>query len=304
MTADTKPGAGTISPIHGRIPVSTSTLPSAGTKRAGWFADRPLAVKFGILVGTVTLGCGGVLGSMLVGNSTVEEINARSSQLNMAEAMVLQLDTRASELKVDGYKALVRSDPEAELEELAGDIATAEELLAVLETAQFEGDVAEAVDAVSESFGPYTEAINAFIDAAIADQAATRVRWEDIQVANDITDGAVGAAKDLLIAESMAAETELTDAIAQARTISLVIAAAAMALIGLMSWLTMRSITRPVQRVKASLEAMAAGDLTVASDTNARDEVGQMAAALDAAQASLREVLSGVVASADAVAAS
>ena len=37
----------------------------------------------------------------------------------MAEAIVLQLDTRASELKVDGYKAVVRTDPEAQLEELA-----------------------------------------------------------------------------------------------------------------------------------------------------------------------------------------
>ena len=37
---------------------------------------------------------------------------------------MLQLDTRASELKVDGYKALVRPNPADQLEELAGDIDT------------------------------------------------------------------------------------------------------------------------------------------------------------------------------------
>jgi methyl-accepting chemotaxis protein len=261
-------------------------------------------VKFGILVGVVAVSCGGVVGSMLVGNSTVMEIDARSQQLNKAEAMVMQLDTRASELKVDGYKALVRSDPEAQLEELAGDIATAEELIAVLETAELSGESAEAVDGVVESFGPYTEAIGVFIESAIADQNGTMARWEEIQVANDITDGAVGAAKDLLISESVAAEQELTDTIAQTQNISLVIAAAALLMIVCVSWLTLRSIKRPVERVKASLEALATGDLTVATGITSNEELGQMATALDTAQASLREVLTSVVASADAVAAS
>jgi methyl-accepting chemotaxis protein len=241
---------------------------------------------------------------MLMGNSAITEIDHRSQQLNMAEAMVMQLDTRASELKVDGYKALVRSDPEAQLEELAGDTATAEELIAVLETAELTGETAEAVDAVIESFGPYTDAIGVFIDSAIADQPGTMARWEEIQTANDITDGAVGAAKDLLISESVAAEEELSDTIARTQTISLVIAAAALLVIGLVSWLTLRSITQPVQRVKASLDALATGDLTVATGVTANDEIGQMAAALDSAQVSLREVLSSVVGSADAVAAS
>ena len=40
-------------------------------------------------------------------------------------------------------------------------------------------------------FDQYTAAISAFVDGAVADQAATRLRWEDIQAANDLTDGAV-----------------------------------------------------------------------------------------------------------------
>jgi hypothetical protein len=148
--------------------VSTTSSASAQPRPAGWFANQSLGTKFGFLVGTVAVSCTGIVGSIVMGNAAVTEIGHRSQQLNMAEAMVMQLDTRASELKVDGYKALVRSDPEAQLEELAGDTATADELISVLETAELTGDTAEAVDAVIETFGPYTEAIGVFIDSAIA----------------------------------------------------------------------------------------------------------------------------------------
>ncbi|XAW56006.1 methyl-accepting chemotaxis protein [Blastococcus sp. HT6-4] len=261
-------------------------------------------MKFGLLIGTVVVGCGGILGSMMVGNADVQDINAHSGDLNKAEAVVLALDTRASELKVDAYKALVRPDPAVQLEELAGDIATAEELLAELRTVELTGESAAAVAGVLDSFGPYTQAIEQFINSAVADQAGMLLRWEEIQTANDITDGAVGAAKDALIGESIAAEQALTDSITRSQTQSLLIALAAVVVMGLVGWLTMRSVTRPVQLVKQSLEALAKGDLTVATGVTSRDEVGQMAASLDAAQASLREVLSSVADSASAVAAS
>ena len=178
------------------------------------------------------------------------------------------MDTRASELKVDGFKALVREDPTEQLTELADDIATPEGLLAELDTIQLTGDSAETVAGLAESYGAYTDAISTFIDGAIADQAGTRLRWEEIQTANDLTDGAVGAAKDALAAESAVAQVELTDAITRGQNISLAVAGLALLVIVVISVLTMRSITRPVSRVKASLDALAAGDLTV--DTGVR----------------------------------
>ncbi|HEV7211591.1 MAG TPA: methyl-accepting chemotaxis protein [Blastococcus sp.] len=75
------------------------------------------------------------------------------------------------------------------------------------------------------------------------------------------------------------------------------------ALAGLLGALS-RGVVRPLRAVVEVLGAMARGDLTGSTDVRSRDEVGQMAAALDTAQGSLREVLAGVVASADAVAAS
>ncbi|SOC52186.1 methyl-accepting chemotaxis protein [Blastococcus aggregatus] len=280
------------------------TVPSRVPRRSGWFADRPLAMKFGVLLSAVALACGGVLGSMLVGNASVRDASSELARLNEAQALVLQLDTRASELKVDGFKALVRENPADQLSELTDDIATPQAMLEQLAPIELTGDSADAVAGLADSYKAYTDAITAFINSAVADQTGTRAAWEDIQTANDLTDGAVGTAKDALAADSAAAQTRLDDAIARAQTVSLLIALGGMVVIGLVSWVTLKSITRPVQAVKRSLAALADGDLTVATGVTSRDEVGQMAASLDAAQASLRAVLSGVAGSAQAVAAS
>ncbi|MGY1602053.1 methyl-accepting chemotaxis protein [Geodermatophilus sp. SYSU D00815] len=277
---------------------------AAPGKPPGWFANRPLAVKFGSLVAVVVLAFGGLLGAVLIGIADVHEANDELNRLNEAQELVLQLDTRASELKVDGFKAVVRDDPAEQLGELAEDIATPEALLDELEGIELDGASQAALLELQATFGDYTAAIGVFVESAVADQAAARVRWEQIQAANDLTDGAVSAAKDALATESDAAQTVLDDAIARTRLISVVTAVVGLALLVLIAVLTMRSITGPVRRVKASLEALATGDLTVATGIRSRDEVGRMAAALDTAQASLRDVLALVAGSAGAVAGS
>ncbi len=282
---------------------ATPSSPAPG-RRAGWFADRPLVIKFGVLVSAVVLAFGGLIAAVLVGNATVQEANTELGNLNHAEKLVLQLDTRASELKVDGFKTIVRDDPAAQLTELADDIATPEGMLEELATVPLTGATAESVAGLADSFQAYTDAIAGWVDLAVADPVSKRARWAEIQAANDLTDGNVSAAKDALAAASELAETRLDEAIARSATLSMVIALVGIAVIGAVSWGTMRSITRPVRAVKLSLEALAAGDLTRATGVSAKDEVGQMAAALDTAQASLRKVLAGVASSAHAVASS
>ena len=50
----------------------------------------------------------------------------------------------------------------------------------------------------------------------MADPVGMRARWEEIQAANDLSDGAVSEAKDALAAESARAQVRLDDAIARA----------------------------------------------------------------------------------------
>jgi methyl-accepting chemotaxis protein len=284
--------------------VTPPALPSSPGRHPGWFADRPLAVKFGVLVAVVVLAFAGLVGTVLSGNGTVRTLNQELGDLAEARALVLQVDTRASELKVDGYKAAVRDVPAEQLPELAEDIATPEGLLAELAAIELTGEPAAAVAELQASFGSYTDAISAYVDSAVADQAAARAGWEQIQAANDLTDGAVGAAKESLEAATEDAEARLAGAIDGTSSTTLLVAGLGLLAILAISWVTMRSVTLPVHRVQVALEALATGDLTVATGVRSRDEVGRMAASLDAAQDALRRVLSEVADSAGAVAAS
>ncbi|NKY09751.1 methyl-accepting chemotaxis protein [Cellulomonas hominis] len=64
-----------------------------------------------------------------------------------------------------------------------------------------------------------------------------------------------------------------------------------------------RRLSRDANEVRRALEAMAEGDLTVTAHVRSTDELGAMARALDTAQGSLRGVVSGVVETAQTVAA-
>ncbi|MGY5885007.1 methyl-accepting chemotaxis protein [Modestobacter lacusdianchii] len=268
-----------------------------------WFTDRPLAVRFAVLVGVVVVAFGSLLTTLLTSNAAVRQAEDEGTALADAQALVLQLDTRASEFKVDAFRALVRPDPQAELPNLRDDVATAEGLLAELAQVPLTGEPAETVGALDEAFGAYTGAITAIAEGAVADQAAARARFEQIQVANDVTDAAVGEAKDALAAAMVVAHDGMDEEMARADVAGMVAVGVGLAVVVALALLIQRSLARPIGRVRASLEAMARGDLTVGAGVDARDEVGQMAAALGTAQAHLRSVVAAVAASSDAVAA-
>jgi methyl-accepting chemotaxis protein len=65
-----------------------------------------------------------------------------------------------------------------------------------------------------------------------------------------------------------------------------------------------RGIVRGIQGVRGGLERLAAGDLAVRLPVSGRDEVGQMAVALNSAATTMAETVGEIAASADAVAAS
>ena len=273
-------------------------------RSAGWFANRPIVVKFGMLLAVIGLAAASVVCSALIGNAQIRSAQQTVSDLAKAQALVLALDTRASELKVDGYKTLVRPKPADELAELKDDVATPKGLLGELAAIPLSGTTADAVATLQDKYGAYIDAITAFVNSAVSDQAGMRVRWEEIQQANDLTDSAVGDAKDALAAAIATADQHMRNVVATVNRIIWIATLSSGVLIPVISLMTILSITRPVARIKKALAALAEGDLTVASDVRSRDELGQIAASLDTAQDSLREVLASVVDSADAVAAS
>ena len=114
-----------------------------------------------------------------------------------------------------------------------------------------------------------------------------------------IADGISTSAKDRLTA--LAAE----QARAQSRATWLLWSAglAGLGLAALLAWRVTRSLTRPLDRIRAVAEAVGARDLTRTTGLRRRDEVGRTGAALDAAVSEVRSLVAQLSASADAVAA-
>ena len=283
---------------------STTATTTARPRRGGWFADRSLTAKFAVLIGAVVLAFAVLSASALRGTVEVHRAVDGLDALTRAESLVLQLDTRGGELEADAYETLLRPDPSAGLAELSGDVATTRGLLVELEAIPLSGPSAEAVAALGPGFDDHAEAITSFAGSTVADQAGMRAYWEDVQRSADLTDDQVGAAQDALAAASDRARVQLLQQLDRALVVNAVIAAVSLALVVAIAVATMRSIVRPVRRVTASLEALAAGDLRGSTGVVSRDEVGRMAASLDVALVSLRSMMASVTGSADAVASS
>ncbi len=281
------------------------TYPAAPVSTRGrGFASRSLHAKALVLLCVVLAAVAGVVGTLLLGNNRISAQTAELAQLSTAQSLVLQLDTRASELKVDGYKALVREDPESQQADVVDDRGQVTDLLGQLTAVSLTGDSATAVAGLAGAFETYVADIGSFVDDAVADQEGTRARWADIQTANDVTDAAVGTAKDALAADVAAASARLASTTTTSGWTAVAVALAGLLVIGLVGRFTLLGITRPVSRVQAALEALADGDLTVDPGVESTDEIGRMSAALVRAQTSLRSLVGSVSSAADAVAAS
>jgi methyl-accepting chemotaxis protein len=116
-------------------------------------------------------------------------------------------------------------------------------------------------------------------------------------------------AADAIAAENTAvAETADADSAAAASTVTqtlitvVVVLLVGLAVVVVVGLVVSRRLARDAGRVRDALDAMAAGDLTVAAQVTSSDELGDMARSMDRAQGSLREVISGVVETAQTVA--
>ncbi|SNS60391.1 methyl-accepting chemotaxis protein [Geodermatophilus pulveris] len=282
--------------------MSSSTRSS--TRRGRWFADRPVGLKILSAVGVASLTAAviGLLGVHDLGrlrDARAEELRTAMPYLNSLHSIGLTAKATANDER--GY--LLSGDPEfqAEVEER-------------LEKIDGLFEVARAA-ASTEDETVFLEELRTGVDAW-----AVSIRSEFALYAVDPAAGvaqAMGPTRDLRkayetqLAEGLeAADAELTtgagyeETVAAAVRRTVTVSVLGLALAVALGLLVSRSVTRGLDHLRAAAGRLADGDLTVATQLEQRDEIGQVAAALDAAQVSLREVLSGVVSSADAVAAS
>jgi methyl-accepting chemotaxis protein len=245
-------------------------------KRSLSIVQRLAMVGGAGLVAATATGVAGLV-SVNVYTGLQAELRAHES----GARLIRELDTRASELKVDGYKALVRPKAVDERAELADDTATVTERLATLRTLPLDGAQKAEIETLDAAFAAYVQQIGVVIEGAIADQGAARVRWEQIQKANDATDDAVGHAEEVFDQGAADTEAELQKLADRLVLVVLLALAAAIGGVLVLSVMFGRTIQRRLNGFENLLSVAAGGDLSHRTGDRSTDEIGRMGQALD-----------------------
>ncbi|MCU1613085.1 MAG: methyl-accepting chemotaxis protein, partial [Frankiales bacterium] len=279
------------------------------SRRAGWFADRPVPFKIAaavLIVAAVAVAVGVVA---LVKMNTIA-VNGRYvySQNLLPIVSLERVEYALEEAKVDAAQyALDMDRPEKQperLNNLKTDDAALDEALAAYTATDMTGREKQ-VAAFKDALATFRTLRTAELQAAMTGGLAAYHPAHSATA--DASDAAAAALQALLAIEKKSADTQVasSDSAARSARTQLIVLLIAGLVAGLGAALYVsRLITRPLGLVRWSLERLAEGDLTRAVTVGQRDEVGQMAASLETARESLREVLASVVSSADAVATS
>ena len=287
----------------------------AATRRGPGVRGKILAVGTAGMVAAVAVGAFAISGLGSAGDSL-----DKVSELETAASFAQTIETFNAD--VSGWQVAYAWDARriggaaaVQLTEggnRAGFLDVGERLRAELQTAptevftENERTIAEEIDTKWDEFFALDDkaaALYAQDTPASTDAADEVILQSGFAVYYDLIDLTTGLRESLdkrVAAAHAAAESR------QASTTHIMVAIIVLgALVVLaVAFMVARRITRPLAAVMGVAAALAAGDLTKTSGVRQGDEVGRTAAALDEAVVDLRKVLSSVVGSADAVAAS
>ncbi|RBY75841.1 methyl-accepting chemotaxis protein [Blastococcus sp. TF02-09] len=255
--------------------VKLATLVTAGAGALGIFA----AVSLHALAGT-----GETAGELLASAEGTEDVLLADMMHDAVRGDVLQaLVSRGAGPLHDGAVAdLAEHDQQfrSVLEEVVGDgLGTEVDTVVADVTPEVEAYLASAARIVTLASSDPVAA-----DAAYPQFAADFAVLEDeLPRLGD----AVAA-----VAEEAAASSE--DQRRTAVVLSLVVAGAGALVLGLLGWVITRSVVRPLRRVVEVVTGLADGDLRGETGIDSRDEVGQVAAALESSMATMRAVVGAI----------
>ncbi|NLT56165.1 MAG: methyl-accepting chemotaxis protein [Actinomycetales bacterium] len=250
--------------------------------------------KLAVIGGTGLLAAAAVGGSSLLGLHQLNEVDDRIETHEQQRVLLRELDTRASELKVDAYKAMLMDTPKDELAELEDDSGKVAQKFGALSDLALDAEDREAVEELEKTFGTYTAAIGDLIDLAVKDQAAARARYEDVQTANDVTDDALDAINEAVDTEIARLQKQRDDSSGRVRGMLLLVLLLGLAGVGVAAVLVGRSITRRVGRVDSVLARVADGDLTARSGALGSDEIARIGTSVDQTVERISQVFAGI----------
>ncbi len=222
-------------------------------------------------------------GASLVLGSKANDLQDEEAHYGQAQTLIRELDTRASELKVDGYKALLSDNPKELLADVADDAGKVAVRLAAMEKLDLRADERAAVADLQSSFAIYTDKIEAIVQGAIKNRAAARVGFGAVQDANDATDEVVGATIEQLDIGAAKIQKEADDTSALLSLVTFLMLGFGAVAVIVSTVVLSRSMNRRVRAVVGALDQVARGDLSHRLNDRGSDEIAEMAGALNVA---------------------
>jgi methyl-accepting chemotaxis protein len=285
--------------------------PAPQSRSAAWWGDRGVKTKILAAVAVPALAAGviGVLGMQAMSDATAQAEELYAVNLKGVETAgdvraavnALRLVGRDSILAIDAEDAQSNID---KLPALAADLDAAIAAYVATGMTPERQVVVDELTTTGTAYVTYQREVLAPL--ALAGDATAWVTTNDAQ-GPPITDVLMGDVQKLMEIETADAERsiqDISDSASTQTTTSIVILLVALAIAVGVGLIVATGIARATRKVQDVTDGLAKGDLTLSSGLTTRDELGRMGQALDSAVADLRVVLSSVVSSADAVAAS
>jgi methyl-accepting chemotaxis protein len=291
--------------------VPPATAPARVRSARTFWGDRPVRVKVLVAVGVTAVVAVliGVLGLSAL-SATQQRQESLYVDVTIPIADLGEVDAALGESNFLLSELLMKTDPAddaAIVKEIADVDASLDESFASYTATDMTGRE-KARDGFAAALAQWRQVRDGQL-VPMAQTAATAADFEALRAAqaDALFDEANKNLDDLRGIEEKAGKTfvdESRAAYGSQRTLSIVLLVVGLVLAAGIGLAVARGIARGVRKVQDVAEALAVGDLTRSSGLTTQDELGQMGQSLDTAVANLRDVLSGVAASADAVAAS
>jgi methyl-accepting chemotaxis protein len=286
-----------------------------GAPARHWYRDRGIATRIfavsaALLLGTVAATVSGVVGTQRVGDLHVEASEAVDAQRTV-EAARYDLLWAANWQNITAWNARVvggetAAAPDGDNVANYRDGAEGFEQLFAIDRSQLDAGAEASLAVIQENWAAmsdYNEQIFTLWAQGRLDEGdamSTGEKWDVFYV----LDQAMTELVDSVDARVATTEADVVDAQRETLAVSVLVSAVAFLLGGGLAWIVSRGIGRGVREVRAGLERLAARDLTVRLPVRGRDELGQMATALNTAADAMATTIGEIVSSAAAVASS
>jgi methyl-accepting chemotaxis protein len=253
----------------------------------------------GFLIVAVLVGAVGLLGYRNSAAVASQLGVMYADRLKPVEALGV-IDAAQSVIRGDVYKYIVMPAERGKLEDsLSTGYATVAEHIAELRKASLTAAQREQLSAFEAGWADYEAAVKEVIRLVAANQTAAAMPSLSAGGATIAARQKMAAALTRLSSDSLQlAEQQKRDADAQvatAATLTIVLVVAGMCLALGLGFLLARSLTRPLGRTVRMIEEMAKGHLTLRLGMARKDEIGQMAVAMDTFAADLQANVIGTM---------